>query len=173
MSEEIEVAVDESQEIKNRLDLMGIKYHHNASLRTLKQLLADAVQPAAKATPTVTSRQALAQDALRLIRCQITCMNPSKKDWVGETITSGNSIIGTVRKFIPFNCEAAESYHIPKILVDVLKGRKYLQVREIKSRSGSTQDTYYVPEFQIAELPPLTAEELEALATDQRLRSGM
>ena len=29
MTDEVEVVVDESTEIKSRLDMMGIKYHHN------------------------------------------------------------------------------------------------------------------------------------------------
>ena len=98
-------------------------------------------------------------------------MNPNKRDWVGENITTGNSIIGTVRKFVPYNCEAAESYHLPKIIVDVLRGRQFLQIRGIKSNSGATQNSYYVPEFQIAELPPLTKAELDALAQEQLLRN--
>ena len=169
MTDEVEVVVDESTEIKNRLDMMGIKYHHNANLRTLKQLLEDAVAPTKVAAPA--SRDDIASEALKLIRCQITCMNPNKRDWTGENITTGNSIIGTVRKFVPYNCEAAESYHLPKIIVDVLRGRQFLQIRGIKSNSGATQNSYYVPEFQIAELPPLTKAELDALAQEQMLRN--
>ena len=44
MSEEIEVQQDEIQEIKSRLDQMGIKYHHNAKVDTLRTLLNKAIK---------------------------------------------------------------------------------------------------------------------------------
>ena len=44
MSEEIEVQQDEIQEIKSRLDQMGVKYHHNAKIDTLRALLAKSLK---------------------------------------------------------------------------------------------------------------------------------
>ena len=44
MSEEIEVQQDEIQEIKSRLDQLGVKYHHNAKVDTLRALLAKSLK---------------------------------------------------------------------------------------------------------------------------------
>ena len=177
MSEEIEVQQDEIQEIKSRLDQMGIKYHHNAKVDTFRALLAkslkgDEVVEESDELSVAQVRAKLMADANRLIRCRITCMNPHKRDWTGEVFTAGNSFTGTIKKFVPYNCEHAESYHIPKILLDVMRERKYLQTRQIKSKSGAIQESYFVPEFQIVELDPLTEEELAQLASDQRNRKG-
>ena len=163
MSEEIEVQQDEIQEIKSRLDQMGIKYHHNAKVDTLRALLnkaikGDEVVEESDELSVAQVRAKLMADANRLIRCRITCMNPHKRDWTGEVFTAGNSFTGTIKKFVPYNCEHAESYHIPKILLDVMRERKYLQTRQIKSKSGAIQESYFVPEFQIVELDPLTEE---------------
>lgn len=171
MSDELEIKVDESTELKARLDLMNIKYHHNAKVETLRNLLEEALKPTEVMTPQEL-RVSQMDAALSLVRCRITCMNPHKRDWTGEIFTTGNSIIGTVKKYVPYNCEHAESYHIPRIIVDSMRERKYLQVRGIKTASGATQETYFVPEFQVVELPPLTKEELETLASDQRNRRG-
>ena len=178
MSDEIEMQQDETQEIKTRLDQMGVKYHHNAKVDTLRALLNKAIkgddatteEPAELSVAQVRAK--LMADANRLVRCRITCMNPHKREWTGEIFTAGNSFTGSIKKFVPYNCEHAESYHIPKILLDVMRERKYLQTRQIKSKSGAIQESYFVPEFQIVELDPLTEEELAQLASDQRNRKG-
>ncbi len=110
MSEEIEVQQDEIQEIKSRLDQMGVKYHHNAKVDTLRALLAkslkgDSVDEETSELSVAQVRANLMADANRLIRCRITCMNPNKRDWTGEIFTAGNSFTGSIKKFVPYNCE--------------------------------------------------------------------
>lgn len=182
MSEEVMVdeemdmpVMDEAAQLKQRLDLMGVKYHHKQNVESLKKLLAEALNPTEEEEVTpkaqkLSRRKEALLKATQLIRCQITCMNPHKRDWQGEIITAGNTVIGTVKKFVPYNCEAANSYHIPRILVSAMRDRKYLQTRSIKTTSGARQESFYVPEFVIVELPPLTKAELEQLAADQRSR---
>lgn len=188
MSEEIMVnddmevdapVMDEAASLKQRLDMMGVKYHHKAGVETLRKLLQDALNPPVEeeAVPTArTQKMSARKEALlkatALIRCQITCMNPHKRDWQGEIFTAGNGIIGTVKKFVPYNCEAANSFHIPRILVSAMRDRKYLQTRSIKTTSGARQESFYVPEFVVVELPPLTKAELDQLAQDQRNAAG-
>lgn len=74
------------QSIKERLDLMGVKYHHNAKLK-LSALL-DSSLASKEVNTEVTqrnqARKQLHDDAMALVRCRIACMNPGKKDWVGE-----------------------------------------------------------------------------------------
>lgn len=184
VNEEMEVAtpiMDEAAQLKQRLDLMGVKYHHRASVDTLRKHLQEALNPteeeeediAMPRAPKALSRKEARLHATALIRCQITCMNPHKRDWQGEIFTAGNGVIGTVKKFIPYNCEAANSFHIPRILISAMRDRKYLQTRSIKTTSGAHQETFYVPEFVVVELPPLSPAELDKLAADQRQRAGI
>ena len=176
MSEELlehEVVQMEESEIdslKTRLNQMGVKYHHKANVDTLRKLLNDKLNPEASAAPTVRS---VLDEATALVRCKITCMNPAKREWQGEIFTAGNSVIGVVRKFIPYNSPAAESFHIPRILLGSMKERKFLQTRSIKTTSGATQETYLAQEFVVVELPPLTPEELKELADQQAANRGI
>ena len=176
MSEELlehEVVQMEESEIdslKTRLNQMGVKYHHKANVETLRKLLNDKLNPEASAAPTVRS---VLDGATALVRCKITCMNPAKREWQGEIFTAGNSVIGVVRKFVPYNCEAAESYHIPAIIVNAMKDRKFLQVRSVKTKSGASQESYLAQEFVVVELPPLTPEELKQLSDEQKAGRGL
>ena len=43
----------------------------------------------------------------RLVRCRITCMNPSKREWEGEIISVGSAKNGTFKKYVPSNIAKA------------------------------------------------------------------
>ncbi len=131
----------ELEELKTKLDEMGVKYHHKAGLDTLTELYNEALEKQEEEEPVKEEKKPLTRKqkrdyALELIMCNITCMDPTKKDWQGEIITGGNSITGTVRKFIPYNCARAEYYPIPRILLDALKSRTYLQATTTKNHLG-------------------------------------
>ena len=168
LNQDLNIEVAEIDQIKQRLDLMGITYHHKANVETLRKLLASSLNPVEQ-----VSVHDIMQEATKLIRCKITCMNPGKREWQGEIFTAGNSVIGVVRKFVPYNCEAAESYHIPAIIVNAMKDRKFLQVRSVKTKSGASQESYLAQEFVIVELPPLTPEELKQLSDEQKAGRGL
>ena len=48
-------------------------------------------------------------------------MNPAKKEWTGEIMTVGNRVIGSVKKFIPFNAD--DGWHVPYIMYEQLRER--------------------------------------------------
>ena len=120
-------------------------------------------------TETLTLRQWLVREEMKLIRVRITNMDPKKKDLRGEIMTVANEYLGTVRKFVPFGEDTDEGYHVPKCLLTMMQERKFLQIREIKDRkTGVTRpETAWVREFAIEILDPLTPEELKQLATAQ------
>ena len=104
---------------------------------------------------------------LALVRCRITNLNPAKRDLPGEIFTVGNGIIGSVSKYVPYN-EAAQSYHLPRMLVNMLRDKKYMQLRRRPGKYGIEMvERRLVPEFSIEELTPLTPAELVELATVQ------
>ena len=120
-------------------------------------------------TETLTLRQWLVREEMKLIRVRITNMDPKKKDLRGEIMTVANEYLGTVRKFVPFGEDTDEGYHIPKCLLTMMQERKFLQIREVKDRkTGVTRpETGWVREFAIEILPALTEKELKQLATAQ------
>lgn len=111
------------------------------------------------------------KEALKLIRVIVSPMDPLRAQLEGEIITAGNSVIGTVAKFIPFNAE--RGYHIPEILYKVLRDAKYMShytVKDSKGRDVNRQRE--APAYNIQILPDLTEKELKRLAIDQRAREG-
>jgi hypothetical protein len=113
------------------------------------------------------------KECMRLIRCQIYNNNPAKNELKGEILSVGNKYLGTVRKFIPFGEATENGYHVPKILVDMLKAKRYQRVRSVKNPDGTERvETILAPEFTINELPPLTQEQLKELAAMQTARNA-
>lgn len=116
-----------------------------------------------------TLAQHLQDEALKLIRVRITCMDPKKADLEGEIFTVANEYIGTVKKHVPFGEKTDNGYHIPQCILDFLRSRKFLNITTKTGANGQIETkTRWVPEFGIEVLPPLTESELRALAADQR-----
>lgn len=111
-------------------------------------------------------RRRLKDDAMALVRVRISCMNPAKKEWDGEILTTGNTLVGTVSKFIPFNAD--EGYHVPQILFNMLKERMCQVFVEGKdAKGGKMRVPKLIREFSLEVLDPLTRQELADLAARQ------
>lgn len=181
-----EMKLDELEALKRRADIMGISYHPNIGLETLKRKIdhklnsdkpdpeesedspvptGQKIRPASKAEIANFQRK----QAHRLVRVQLNNMNPNKKEWEGEIFTAGNSVIGSVRKYVPFNTPT----HVPQILLNMIKERKCQIFYSVKDKFGNNiKKAKLIPEFGIQELPPLTREELKALAAAQLAVNG-
>lgn len=113
------------------------------------------------------------KECMKLIRCQIYNNNPAKNDLKGEIFSVGNKYVGTVRKFIPYGDVTENGYHVPKILVDMLRSKKYQRVRSVRNNDGTERvESTLAPEFTITELEPLTPDQLKELAARQGARDG-
>lgn len=125
------------------------------------------VRKLTKAEQEQALRDKLVRESMRLVRVRIYNLNPAKRDLPGEIIAVGNRYIGTVKKFIPFGEATENGYHIPQVLLDDLKSRKFNQIRT-KSVNGQVQvESRMVPEYQIEVMPMLSKEQLEELALKQ------
>lgn len=184
--------------LKQRATMMGIVFSNNIGLETLKKKIdekmnetpeteaatapAPLVDPAVKAAevaePTAVAeapvkvlslRQHLMQEATKLIRIRISCMDPKKQDLPGEFFTVSNEYIGTVRKYVPFGEVTDGGFHVPACILEMLQTREFLSIRTTThpvTKAISTK-TRYIKEFAIEILPPLTVAELKQLAADQ------
>ena len=183
MSEQIEM--NELEALKKRADMMGIEYHPKIGLDSLKRKIeaklgAATEEPAVVEKPSATGRAIRPatkseianfkrKQANRLVRVEITNMNPNKREWEGEIITAGNSVIGSLKKYIPFNTPT----HVPVIIYNAMKERKCQVFYSVKDKFGNTlKRSKLIPEFGFRELPPLTKEELKALAAAQLAVNG-
>lgn len=171
MTEINELVQDELTTLKARADKLKIPYSNNIGVETLREKINAVLEKQeAPKNPVISEREKIIKDAMRLIRCKIVCLNPSKKDLNGEIFTVANDVIGKVSKFVPYTSPASDSWHLPNIIVQFLKSKKYADIRMPKNKDQRQFTVKYdlVPEFNIIELPPLTKEELAKLAAAQK-----
>ena len=164
---------EELQLLKERADLMGIKYSKNVGADTLRAKVNEKLEEAALMNQLRNNkallRKKIQSEQLKLVRIRLTCMNPAKKAWKGEIFTIANEVIGTVKKFVPYNPKFyTNGYHVPKCIYDLLKQKQFLNITTEQKGPNIVVHTEFVPEFSIEVLPALTKKELEQLAADQR-----
>ena len=189
---------DELTALKKRADLMQLSYHPSIGLEKLRAKVNKALNPepedekedepiveAAKPEKAAAAtrgnlppnpkespgekRRRIFMNATRLIRVRVMCMDPNKKDWDGEIITTGNKIVGTIKKFVPFNIDTG--YHLPHMIYQQLLEKK-CQIF-VKSRAPDGKGMVSIPKlinaYAIEVLPPLTEKELKDLAQQQAM----
>lgn len=112
------------------------------------------------------------KEANRLVRVVVHNMNPNKKDWPGEIITVSNSVVGTIKKYVPFNVE--NGYHIPQMILNLMKDRQYQKYTKKRIPGGQTKVvSSLAPEFNIQILDPLSSKQMQDLATKQALNHSI
>jgi len=110
------------------------------------------------------------KEANRLVRVTIICNHPNKREWDGEILTGGNSYIGSIKKFVPYNSE--EPYHVPRILLNVLEDRQCTVFRTVKTKQGTTSKPMLIKEFSITYHDDLTLDEHADIAKLQAMSKG-
>lgn len=157
--------------------LLGVSFGPNESIPSMHAKLSEAralyeappepVAGLASLTETeADQRQRLYDENMKLVRIRIACLNPNKAGLPGEILTIHSDMVGTVKKYIPYN-EAGEAYHVPYILLKLMKRKKFLQIKQPPKGSRAAPTTKLVPEYGIEILEPLTARELEDLKRAQ------
>lgn len=186
-NQDAEVVVqDELDALKSRANLLGVKFHPSISLEKLREKVNAAVTSDGAATSEEEAkdsaepkqetigekRKRLKTEALKLVRIRLTCLNPAKKEWEGEIITVGNSLIGSVKKFVPFNAD--DGWHVPYVIYQQLKERQcQIFQAATDARGNKIRKGKLVKEFAVEVLPPLTKEELEELARRQAMAKAI
>lgn len=172
MTDIIDDAPTELDTLKECATTMGIKFHPSISLEKLRDKVNEVLTPTVTepAASTKTTKIAEARKAATaLVRVNVVCMNPAKKEWPGEIFITGNSQIGTIKKFVQF--DTTDGYHIPKIIFDMIKSKKFQMFKTEVTKNGVAKRVGMLAnEFAIEELPPLTEAELADLAKQQAAR---
>lgn len=171
--------------LKGRADKLGIKYHPSIGADALRKKIQEtneADSPKTKVelekpsdslikSSSMTTKEMAGIDrenafreATRLVRVEISCMNPNKREWQGEIFTVSNSKIGTIKKFVPFNVP----FHVPQAIFNMIQERQ-CQIFENKKddRGNNVRRGKLIKEFAISKLDPLTERELQELAAAQ------
>ena len=176
MDEKKTVSSDYAEELallKQRADVLGIKYSNNIGVDTLRTKVNEKLEEATLGKESVLDKAALRKkvqdEQLKLVRIRLTCMNPAKKAWRGEIFTIANAYLGTVKKFVPYDARFYQNgYHVPFCIYRLLKDKTFLNIETREEKGKTYVHTSYVPEFSIEVLPDLTPEELEELARAQQ-----
>lgn len=189
-----EVQVDEKALLLQQARMMGINVSNNIGVEKLREKIAahlaemdnkpadtdDVVDPEADteelgeyATPVGTNinklRKTLRDEALALVRVRISNLDPKKASLHGEIVTIHNDIVGTVKLFVPYGEKTEDGWHIPKIIYELLKSRKFQHIRtytDPQTKQIMIERTLR-NEFSLDVLPPLTKQELADLRIAQ------
>lgn len=164
--------------LKDRARMMGLAFSPNIGLDTLRERVNAQIKGEElekeefkdnlkKEETFLEMRKRLQKEQMKLVRVRISCMNPAKRDLNGEFFSVSNKFLGVVKKFIPFGEATDNGYHIPLILFNNLKARKFQQIKIKKVNGQDTHETRMVPEFAFEVLPDLTAEEIKELKDQQ------
>ena len=167
--------LDELATLKERADKMGITYSPNIGIEKLKEKI-----NAALGTDTSEERvddkeeaKRLKQmkDALKLVRVIVTPTQSNKTELHGEIFTVSNSLVGTVKKYVPFGVEVG--YHIPQIIYNAIKDKKANHFYTQRVNGVDIRKYRSMPAYNVVVLDPLTEAELKQLADDQRARNAI
>ena len=108
-------------------------------------------------------------EANTLERCIVTCMNPHFKEYQGNFFSTGNRVVGTIRKYVAFGVE----YHVPKMLLDMIDAKEFTAFSNAKDSKGRPKKvTSKQKAYAIQRLAPLTESELKDLAQRQAMANG-
>lgn len=159
--------------LKERADLLGIKYSNNIGLETLRAKVNERLETknieSEEKNSKADLRKKVRDEQLKLVRIRLAVMNPAKKAWRGEIFTIANSVLGTVKKFVPYNPKFyTNGYHVPYCIYTLLKEKTFLNIITEDHGARTNVTTSFEKEFAIEVLPQLTTEELQELATAQQ-----
>lgn len=179
--------VSEIDALKARADMLGVTYHPSIGLEKLRAKVNAAVtaEPDEGATdePVVEANKAptesenkrrlrLRQEANALVRVRISCMNPAKKEHEGEIFSIGNSLIGTITRYVPYNAD--DGWHVERAILNMIQDRQcQIFVTTRDERGNQTRRGKLIKEFGIEIMPDLTQDELDELAQRQAMAKSV
>lgn len=169
--------------LKQRANAMGIKHSPNIGEEALADKIdkhlagrgEDNHKDYDKETQGLTASGAIKNNkvvnprerAFKLERVIIYPVDPRRAQLTGELVFAGNSEIGIVGKYVPFNDK--RGYHVPSIHMNKLRETQFTEFYTVQDQWGNDETkTRQRSAYIIQTLPPLTEAELEAIATRQK-----
>ena len=166
-------------DLKNRAKQLGVKFHPSIGVDKLREKIQEALasnnsdtqaqSPTLRKTVDNPGRAAKKANALKLVRVRISCFDPLKKAHQGDWFITGNSLIGTVKRFVPFNVD----WHVPQIILNMIQEKEFLSISTSKDDKGfEIINKRLIKTYNVAILDPLTEQEIKDLAQRQALARG-
>ena len=171
MSETIDPSeMTELDSLKQLATNMNIPYSPNIGIETLQARIDEAKAAITPVVAVATTRVENKLEASKLIRVTVLCMDPGLKGHVGSWITASNAVVGTLKRFVPFDQET----HIENFIFKVMRDKVYRKTIEVPDgKGGKYKVNRFVPAYNIAVLPALTPAELKELAISQAQRGAL
>lgn len=172
-----DVKAKELENLRTQARELGLEFHPNLGAERLSALIAEAVAPKeqpeeAEAPKKESKLNDRRNKALKLVRVIVTPNDPNKRDYDGEFFSVGNSVIGTITKFVPFNND--NGWHVPQMIVDSIRDKKMQRFKKVRTAGGvEVKVPTYSPAYAIQILPALTQKELDELGESQRARQAI
>lgn len=171
------------EQLKAKAKQIGLVHGANIGEETLskkiEEFMSSGTNPLVENAPDAPSsvksdaelRAEARKKANKLHRVNVIPMGPLAQQLEGEIYAAGNSYIGTIKKFIPYNTE--NGFHVPEIILDVIRERKYIHHYTVKDAQGNEVNKHkMLPAFNIVTLEPLTDAQLKELGKQQRARAS-
>lgn len=181
----------ELESLKIQADKLGVPFRDNIGVDKLRERVNAKIngEPEKEATKKVPAKvitrevapeidvnskqykyKQIRMKAEKLVRIRVSCMNPNKKSMEGDFFTVSNRAIGTIKKFVPFDND--EGWHVPSILVQMIKDKKCQVFIKGKDRQGrKTVKPKQIREYSVEVMDPLNKQELKDL-TQRQAMSG-
>ena len=165
----------ELDSLKNKANLLGVKYHPSISAEKLREKIAaaQAGEPEAgepkKENSLLAERAALRAEALKLVRVNITPMDTSKREYHGDIFEVSNTVF-SVKRFVPYN--TVDGTHVEKAILDNLREKRVQIFVKKKVNGRETKEGKLIAAFGIEVLEDLKPEELRELGRRQALAEG-
>lgn len=168
--------------LKLRAKQLGIEFHHAIGAVKLSKMIEAELNPTTEAptgqnvpmaTRTSKNKMRVAQSksANRLVRIRVSNLNPAKKEWPGEVYTVANSVVGSIRKYVPFNND--RGWHVPQMMLNMMQEKECQIFFTEKTARGDIRKGKIIKELAIEIMEPLTAPELKDLADQQALNRSI
>ena len=170
--------------LQSRATKLGIKYHPATGVETLKRKIDEHLNGKPKVPDKPKSKELTDLErknnkineqrkaARKLIRVRITNHNPQKQEHRGEIFTVSNSVVGTIKRYVPFGNE--NGWHVENMILDMIKERKFQTFYTVKDHRGRPiPKSKQRLEFAIEVLNPLTQMELNILKKEQTIANNL
>lgn len=126
------------------------------------------ISQALRKAPAKVRQQVQIRSANRLIRIRFTNHNPHKAKWPGEYLTTGNTLIGRITKFIPFDEASQKGYMVPYAIYEMMRDKRYYAPKVINDDQKTSKVIDVHPkEYSIEILPLPSQAELTKIAQRQ------
>jgi len=149
--------------LKAQADSYGIEYKNNVTVKTLKKLISEHFNNETQDDANQALME-LENEAKKLVRVIVTPIDPLKAHLEGDYFSVGNSFIGTISHYVPFNKE----WLLPNMLVKNIQEREYQHIQTKEAKTGiATMIPKFVKAYNVQILPLPTPEEIAELAKQQ------